>query len=148
MALVKLGLFLLWLACCSAHLAQDDPNEQCSWRGFKECPIESSGSNPICDNTVPFEVSPGVYGMKICAAETPKAVGGKFDVGLATFGTILTVDVIPASQDDDNNVHCTDGAGSVGTRVFYAHCEISGPGKIRGYWAITYKITANEVELQ
>lgn len=77
--------------------------------------------------------------MKICAAETPKAVGGKFDVGFAAFGTILTVDVIPQSSED-NNVHCSDGSGSVGTRVFYAHCEVSGPGKIRGYWAITYKI--------
>jgi hypothetical protein len=81
-----------------------------------------------------------VYGLKICAAETPKAIGGKFDVGVATYGTILTVDVIPTSAD--NNVHCTDGSGSVGTRVFFAHCEISGPGKIRGYWAITYKISS------
>lgn len=50
--------------------------------------------------------------------------------------------MIPQSSED-NNVHCTDGSGSVGTRVFYAHCEVSGPGKIRGYWAITYKL-ANE----
>ncbi len=78
--------------------------------------------------------------MKICTSETPKAIGGKYDVGLPVFGTILTVDVIPQSSGEDNNVHCTDGSGSVGTRVFYAHCEVSGPGKIRGYWAITYKI--------
>jgi hypothetical protein len=35
--------------------------------------------------------------MIICASETPKAVGGKFDVGMAVFGNILTVDVIPQS---------------------------------------------------
>ena len=68
-------------------------------------------------------------------------------MGLATYGTILTVDVIPEGTAD-NNVHCTDGAWSVGTRVLYAHCEVSGPGKIRGYWAITYKIAAEEEELQ
>jgi hypothetical protein len=122
MIMVKMALAFVLFSSCIAHLVQDEPNEQCSWRGFKECPIESSGSNPACDATVPFQVSPGVYGMKICAAETPKAVGGKFDVGLATFGTILTVDVIPTSEGEDNNVHCTDGAGSVGTRVFFAHC--------------------------
>jgi hypothetical protein len=138
-------LAFVFFASCQSHLLQNDPNEQCSWRGFKECPIESSGSNPICDTTVPFEVSPGVYGIKICAAETPKAVGGKFDVGLATFGTIQTVDVIPTAEGE-NNVHCTDGSGSVGTRVFFAHCEVSGPGKIRGYWAITYKIANEEVQ--
>jgi hypothetical protein len=59
--------------------------------------------------------------MKICTSETPKAVGGNYDVGVAVFGTILTVDVIPQGTED-NNVHCSDGSGSVGTRVFYAHC--------------------------
>lgn len=143
MLLGKLGLLLALLVNSSASLTQEEPNESCSWRGFKQCPIDSSGSNPICDNTNPTEISPGVYGIRICASETPKAIGGKFDVGLATFGTILTVDVIPEGTPD-NNVHCTDGAGSVGTRVFYAHCEVSGPGKIRGYWAITYKVAAEE----
>ena len=125
-------------------LTQVDPNEQCAWRGYHECPIDNSGSNPICDSTIPFEVSPGVYGIKICTAETPKAVGGKYDVGLVTFGNILTVDVIPLAGE--NNAHCTDGSGSVGTRVFFAHCELTGPGKMRGYWAITYKVSAEEGE--
>lgn len=147
MQLLKATVLLICLAYSTALLLPD-PNETCNWRGFKECPIDSSGSNPICDSTNPTEISSGVYGMKICAAETPKAIGGKFDVGLATFGTILTVDVIPASEGE-NNIHCTDGSGSVGTRVFFAHCEISGPGKIRGYWAITYKInSAEQVESQ
>lgn len=92
-----------------AHLAPY-PNEQCMWRGYKTCPIETSGSDPVCDFTTPTEVSPGVFGMKICASETPRFVGGKFEVGLAMFGTILTVDVIPQeSEEGDNNINCTSG---------------------------------------
>lgn len=139
------------LAVASAGQIRDDPNEQCSWRGLRDCPIESSGSAPICDNTNPAEVAPGIYGMKICASESPKAIGGKFDVGMAVFGTILTVDVIPQSSKEggENNINCSNGEGSVGTRVFSAHCEVTGPGKIRGYWAITFKsLGSEEVQIQ
>ena len=54
MKMVKIALNLMLFACCIANHIAEEPNEQCSWRGFKECPIESSGSNPVCDNTVPF----------------------------------------------------------------------------------------------
>lgn len=83
---------LLTLTTCQLS---EEPNEQCNWRGLRDCPIESSGSSPICDHTNPAEVSPGILGMVICASESPKAVGGKFDVGLAVFNNILTVDVVP-----------------------------------------------------
>ena len=61
--------------------------------------------------------------MLICASETPKAIGGGFDVGVAVYGKILTVDVIP-QEDEINNVNCSTGEGSVGTRVFSARCEV------------------------
>lgn len=77
MKTLSLVAVLLFLVHATAYLGVD-PNEQCSWRGYKVCPIESAGSDPICDATNPNEISPGVYAMKICAAETPKFVGGKF----------------------------------------------------------------------
>lgn len=102
MRLVVLVLFLsaIVLTMSFKNSIRDDPNEQCSWRGDRICPIDSSGSNPVCDNTVPVLVSPGVYGMTICASESPKALGGKFEVGLAIYGTILTVDVVPQSTKE------------------------------------------------
>lgn len=122
MNILILALALLLLARVDAHIGVE-PNEQCNWRGYSTCPIESSGSNPVCDATHPVEISPGVYGLKICAAETPKFIGGNFDVGMALFGTILTVDVIPTeSEGADNNVNCSNGEASVGLRVFSAHC--------------------------
>jgi hypothetical protein len=87
-------LVICLVALASCHLSEE-PNEQCSWRGLKDCPIESSGSGPICDHSNPAEVAPGILGMVLCASETPKAIGGKFDVGLAVFGNILSVDVVP-----------------------------------------------------
>lgn len=45
-----LGLLLVVSATASLRV---DPNEQCNWRGYKTCPIESSGSSPICDATNP-----------------------------------------------------------------------------------------------
>jgi hypothetical protein len=118
---LTLAIALVLLVHVHAHIGAES-NEQCSWRGYNTCPIESSGSNPACDATHPVEISPGVYGLKICAAETPKFIGGNFDVGMALFGTILTVDVIPTEAGADNNVNCSNGEGSVGLRVFSAHC--------------------------
>ncbi len=111
-------IVLLLLSLPSQAHIRYDPNEQCSWRGYKTCPIESSGSNPICDSTTPTEVSPGIYGLRVCASETPKFIGGKFEVGLALFGVILTVDVIPTESDGENNQNCSSGQDSVGQRVF------------------------------
>jgi hypothetical protein len=77
MKMVSLALGLLLLVHVSAYLGVE-PNEQCNWRGFKTCPIESAGSSPLCDATNPTEISPGLFALKICAGETPKFVGGKF----------------------------------------------------------------------
>ena len=85
--------------------------------------------------------------MLICASETPKAIGGGFDVGVAVYGNILTVDVIPQGGEE-NNINCSTGEGSVGTRVFGARCEVKGPGKIRGYWAITYQVDSEAQSLR
>jgi len=95
MKLILCFALLAIIALSSTQIRKDEPNESCSWKGMHICPIESSGSYPVCDSTNPTEVAPGIFAMKICAAETPKAIGGKFDVGVVIYGTILTVDVIP-----------------------------------------------------
>ena len=114
---------LLTLACISlaACTLSFEPNEQCSWRGYKSCPIDAAGSSPICDVTTPMPLRAGVYTVKVCTAETPKFIGGKYDVGVPLYGKILTVDVIP-TQEGENNMNCGSGEESVGARVFTAHC--------------------------
>lgn len=140
-------LLLTFCVCLTVCSLSVEPNEQCSWRGYKSCPISSAGSNPVCDATTPSPLRPGVYSIKVCTAETPKFIGGKYDVGVALYGKILTVDVIP-TEAGENNENCGSGEESIGSRVFSAHCEVTGPGKIRGLWAITYEHSDSETIVQ
>jgi len=92
---MKTFYLLACLAICVLSSDFEPVSNSCAWRNYRYCPIDTSGSDPICDYTIPMEITPGVFGLKICVSETPKLIGDKFDVGLALFGTILTVDVIP-----------------------------------------------------
>lgn len=68
-------------------------------------------------------------------------MGGKYDVSLVINGVIQSVRVMSdKAAEPDNNNNCDSGQMSVGSRIFFAHCQASGPSKISGYWSITYKM--------
>lgn len=118
------------------------PNQECQWQDSGDCPLYSFGNQPVCDHTPAYQLDQNLYGMKICTAEM-FFMGNSYDVRLTVPGVIESVHVM----SPENNNNCDSGQMSVGSRVFYAYCKGSGPSRISGYWAITYRMDGS-VETQ
>lgn len=134
MKLLAVAAIITTVLTASIHLSLQ-PNQECQWQGDGNCPLYSFGNQPVCDHTNPYQLDQYLYGMKICTAEM-FFMGNSYDVRLTVPGVIQSVQVMSS----ENNNNCDSGQMSVGSRVFYAFCKGTGPSRISGYWAITYKM--------
>lgn len=133
---MKIIYFLTLVLVAQTWNLASQPNKQCEWQDSNSCPLYSFGNMPVCVHTDPVQLSADLYGIKICTSEM-FFFGSSYDVRYTLFGVIQSVQVV---NEGENSNHCDSGQMSVGSRVFMAHCDASGPSKISGYWAITYKI--------
>lgn len=137
---MKVLLLAVLLVLSMSFQIQKVSSTTCSWNNNYECPFGFAvGTRPSCDHTRPEDLGNGLFGMYVCTADST-VLGESYRVTLPVGGIIQSVNIMAS---DENNLSCDNGATSVGQQVFSAYCSLGGPGRLNGYWAITYKKPSN-----